>query len=308
MTHRSNAGASSATRPTAAATATSLDTQVNKQVYESLANSQVPASLTPSLDNAAADVPVPFDDGCFNGFTDASVHTCLYGDTSSSRSIVLFGDSHALMWFPAIDKLANEQHDALVVMAKATCPPLEISIFSPDLGRPYTECSSWRAAELQRMTVLHPAVVILGFSREYGIATDHVTVDGPAWLSGLSDMITTVQRDSGARVVLMGDDPYPQQSVPDCLSQHLADTPACAIPKHYPFYNPSGIPQEKSVAASSGAGYVDTDPWFCIASTCTVIVGNMLVYRDDNHISATYADWLTPVVGAHLEAVTDGAF
>ena len=301
-------GRSSATTPSAVATADSLDTQVNRLVYESLANPQVPASLTPSLADAAADAPVPFNDGCFDDFTDASVHPCLYGDTSSSRSIVLFGDSHALMWFPAIDNLANQQHDALVVMAKGTCPPIDITIFSPDLGRTYTECNEWRAAELERMTTLRPAVVILGFSREYGIPDDHVVVDGPAWQSGLADMITTIERDTGARVVLMGDDPYPQQSVADCLSQHLRDTPVCAIPKHYPFYNPGGISQERAVAASTSAGYVDTDPWFCMATTCTVIVGNMLVYRDDNHITATYANWLTPVIGAHLDAATDGAF
>ena len=32
------------------------------------------------------------------------------------------------------------------------------------------------------MATLRPAVVILGFSREYGIADDHVVVDGPAWI------------------------------------------------------------------------------------------------------------------------------
>jgi hypothetical protein len=222
--------------------------------------------------------------------------------------VVLFGDSHALQWFPAIDNLANQQHDALVVMAKATCPPIDITVFSTELGHDYTECNEWRAAELQRMTTLRPAVVILGFSREYGIPDEHVVVDGQAWLSGLSEMITTIEHDTGARVVLMGDDPYPQQSTPDCLSQHLDDTPACSIPKHYPFYNPSGISQEKSAAAVTGAGYIDTDPWFCISTTCTVILGNMLVYRDDNHITATYASWLTPVIGAHLALATDGAF
>jgi hypothetical protein len=299
---------SSPTVSPAVAAADALDRQVNKQVYESLANPNVPANLTPSLAGASADVPVPEDDGCFDSFTDASVHSCLYGDTTSAKSIVLFGDSHALQWFPAIDNLANQQHDALVVMGKATCPPIDVPVYSPELGRSYTECDEWKTAELARMTSLHPAVVILGFSREYGIANDHVIVDGPAWLSGLSEMITTIKKDTGARVVLMGDDPYPQQNIPQCLSENLSNTPACAIPRHYPFYNPSGIPQEKAVATSTGAGYVDTDPWFCISNTCTVIVGNLLVYRDDNHITATYANWLTPAVGAQLEVATGGVF
>ena len=308
VTTHPTASRSTPTTPPAVATADSLDEQVNRQVYESLANPDVPANLTPSLADAAADTPVPEADGCFDGFTETSVNTCLYGDTTSSHTVVLFGDSHALQWFPAIDNLANQQHDALVVMAKATCPPIDITIFNPDLGRTYTECNEWRASELQRMTALRPAVVILGFSREYGIPDDHVVVDGPAWLSGLSQMINTVKQDTGGRVVLIGDDPYPQQSVPDCLSEHLAFTPDCSIPKHYPFYNPSGITQEKAVAASTGAGYVDTDSWFCTATNCTVVVANILVYRDDNHITATYANWLTPVIGAHLAAATDGAF
>ena len=70
------------------------------------------------------------------------------------------------------------------------------------------------AAELRGWRRCDPAVVILGFSREYGIADDHVVVDGPAWICGLTQMITTIEKDTGARVVLMGDDPYPQQSCP----------------------------------------------------------------------------------------------
>ena len=285
----------------------SLNAQVNKQVYESLANPNVPANLKPTLSNASADVPSA-EDACLNGFTDTSVNPCIYGDTGSSKSVVLFGDSHAMQWFPAIDNLANQQGDALVVMTKATCPPIDIEVYSPDLGGWYTQCDQWKQAELARMATLRPAVVILGFSREYGIADDHVVVDGPAWISGLKEMITTIQQTTGARVVLMGDDPYPQQEVPNCLSQNLTSTPTCSIPKKYPFYNPGGIPQEQQVASSTGAGYVDTDPWFCISSTCTVIVGNILVYRDDNHITATYANWLTPAVGAALDVATNGTF
>jgi hypothetical protein len=42
---------------------------------------------------------------------------------------------------------------------------------------------------------------------------------------------------------------------------------------------------------------VDTQPWFCTVSTCAVMVDNLLVYRDDNHITAVYANFLTSVVG-----------
>lgn len=35
------------------------------------------------------------------------------------------------------------------------------------------------------------------------------------------------------------------------------------------------------------AGYIDTRPWFCAGNMCTFIVDNLLVYRDDNHITDT---------------------
>jgi len=159
-----------------------------------------------------------------------------------------------------------------------------------------------------RIQALHPAVVVLGFSREYGIPDDHVVVDGAAWMQGLSSMMTTL-RATGAKVVLMGDVPYPQTGlVPDCLSEHLTDAVACTLPKQYPYYNPSGVGQEEAVAAAAGAGYINTQPWFCYDLTCAVIVDNLLVYRDDNHITATYASWLTPVIGADLQEATDGLF
>ena len=295
--------------PTVAA-AQNLTDQVQADVAQSVGTLDVPANLTPSLADAASDEAIPFVDGCFDGFTENSVNPCNYGDVAAppSKTVVLFGDSHALMWFPAFDNLANQYGWHLIPQAKATCPPINVTVYSPSLGGWYTGCNQWRAAVVARIQALHPALVVLGFSREYGIPDDHVVVDGAAWMQGLSSMMTTL-RATGAQVVLMGDVPYPQTGlVPDCLSAHLTDAVACTLPKQYPYYNPSGVGQEEAVAAAAGAGYVNTQPWFCYDLTCAVIVDNLLVYRDDNHITATYASWLTPVIGADLEEATDGLF
>ncbi len=39
------------------------------------------------------------------------------------------------------------------------------------------------------------------------------------------------------------------------------------------------------------------------AGPLAVIVGNMLLYRDENHITTTYASWLAPVMAAQLDAL-----
>ncbi len=303
-------GVTQTTLDPAAAAAGSLTSQVQADVAQSVGIQAVPANLTPSLAGASADEAAPFVDGCFDGFTENSVNPCNYGDLTAppSRTVVLFGDSHALMWFPAFDNLANEDGWHLIPQAKATCPPIYIPVYSPVLGEWYTGCDQWRAAVVARIQALHPALVVLGFSREYGIPDDRVVVDGAAWMQGLTSMMTTL-RATGAQVVLMGDVPYPQSGlVPNCLSGHLTDATACTMPKQYPYFNPSGVGQEEAAATAAGAGYVDTQPWFCAGTSCAVIVNNILVYRDDNHITDTYARWLTPVIGADLEVETGGLF
>lgn len=40
---------------------------------------------------------------------------------------------------------------------------------------------------------------------------------------------------------------------------------------------------------------------FCTADRCPVIVGNNVVYRDDNHFTIEYAQVLGPVLGAIAE-------
>jgi peptidoglycan/LPS O-acetylase OafA/YrhL len=294
----------------AAAAARALTNQVQADVAQSMDIQAVPANLTPSLADATSDEAAPFNDGCFDGFTENTVNPCNYGDVTAppSKTVVLFGDSHALMWFPAYEHLANQYGWHLIPQAKATCPPINITVYSPTLGGWYTGCNEWRAAVVARIQALHPALVVLGFSREYGIPDDRVVVDGSAWMQGLSSMMQTL-RATGAQVVLMGDVPYPQSGlVPDCLSEHLTKPGACLVPETYPFFNPSGVGQEKSVTAAAGATYIETTPWFCSDNTCAVIVNNILVYRDDNHITATYASWLTPVIGADLEVATNGLF
>jgi len=41
-------------------------------------------------------------------------------------------------------------------------------------------------------------------------------------------------------------------------------------------------------------------PWFCTATFCPVVVGNVLVYKDFSHISTNYARTLVPLIDRKL--------
>jgi peptidoglycan/LPS O-acetylase OafA/YrhL len=307
---RSGPGAAQAAR---IAAATSLDTLIARQVARSVTENTVPANLRPPLSQASADQALPFYDGCFNSFLDATVHPCLYGDTAAHRTVVLFGDSHATMWFPAFDQIAKKRRWRLISMGKATCPPLLLPIISPDLGRTYTECEEWRAGVLALIRADRPAVVVLGMARHY-TAEYSFTGLSPAWDRGLAAMIRRIEA-FGSRVVVLGRVPLPVTVVPDCLSAHLTDASACGEPRGVGLLVPgthnggvAGIARERAAAVAAGAGYIDTLPWFCTSRWCPALVDNMVVYRDDNHITATYASWLAPAVGAEMLVATHGLF
>jgi len=57
-------------------------------------------------------------------------------------------------------------------------------------------------------------------------------------------------------------------------------------------------------AAVAAAGAVPMDPtaWFCTPRVCPVIIGNVLVERDDNHMTATYSRTVVPVLAERLGA------
>jgi peptidoglycan/LPS O-acetylase OafA/YrhL len=275
-----------------------LTAQVQAVVAASADTAAVPSNLSPSLADAAADKALPFRNGCLLTWTAVRQGTCASGDTTSSTTIVLIGDSHATQWFPTLDQIARQRQWQLETLNKTTCPPLlGLPLRSPYLGREYTECEQWRTAMLGRIQAERPALVIIGMSRRY--AQDfQFTTYGPQWLNSLTQTVTQI-RATGAVVLVLGPIPDPLSTVPTCLSTHLDLATACAIDRTRAL-NAAGIAAEQAATTAGGGHYIDLTSLFCTATLCPAIVGNNLVFRDDNHLTVSYALWLTPVISAEI--------
>ena len=59
---------------------------------------------------------------------------------------------------------------------------------------------------------------------------------------------------------------------------------------------------EREAADRAGAAYVAVDDLVCGPTRCPVIVGNLLVYRDNSHLSTPYVQWVAPELTARLGA------
>ncbi|WP_236147608.1 acyltransferase family protein [Mycolicibacterium sp. CH28] len=259
----------------------------------------VPSNLTPPLDDAVADKPSVFVNGCVRSWLDTGVPECASGDVAAPTTVALVGDSHAAMWQPALEDTARQQHWRLETMAKITCPIQGAEITSPYLGREYTECRTWRAQVFARLRAERPKLIVVSMARRYGADFGFTTYDR-GWLDSLKALVIQLRSTTGARVLVLGPVPDPHSAVPVCLSAHLTDTRACT-PARPVAMDPTGIAAERAAVHTGGGQYADLSPLFCTDAVCPVIIGRDLVFRDDNHITVPYAQTLGPVLGMIAE-------
>jgi peptidoglycan/LPS O-acetylase OafA/YrhL len=278
--------------------------QVQAAVAAAAGVQALPSNLTPPLAEAPAAKPAVFVNGCVRSWLGTGQDECASGDLAAGRTMALVGDSHAAMWQPGLETVATQQGWRLETMAKVLCPMLDLPTQSPYLGREYTECHQWRTEILDRLRAERPALIVVDMVRRY--TPDYgFTVYGPEWLASLTRTVAEL-RSTGAVVLVLGPVPDPFGNVPTCLSDHLDSAVACS-PERAVAMNEAGVAAEAEATVAGGGQYAPLTDLFCTATMCPVVVGNQLVFRDDNHLSIDYAEFLAPVLATLVDrAMTRG--
>ena len=270
--------------------------QVQAAVAASADLQAVPSNLNPPLADAAAEQGALRLNGCLRSFFEVTQPECAAGDTASSTTVALVGDSNAAAWNPAFQQVATQRRWRLETLAKEGCPLLDLPITNPHLRREYTECEQWRGQIIVRLGAEHPRLIVLSISRLYSAAAGGFPAYGPAWIDSLTRLVQQL-RGTGSQVLVLGPIPDPHSVVPICLSGHLEDAPACS-PARSTAVNESGIAAETAATTTGGGQYADLTALFCTANRCPAIVGNTLVYFDQQHLTLEYTRLTAPVIGA----------
>ncbi|MEU4219179.1 acyltransferase family protein [Actinoplanes sp. NPDC026623] len=261
----------------------------------------VPSNLTPKLTVAVKDKPHYYREKCNGAFDDPEVKTpCEYGDLASPTTVVLFGDSHAGQWFPAMEIIARQRHWKLAIVAKSACSAADTLIYLDQLKREFTECVQWRRAAWQRIRSLHPAMVIMASTAPSNEALKVTGTQDRAWVEGWKRSVDAVS-GPGTTVYFMNDTPWQAGPVPDCLSAHLKDPQVCTRRRAIAVNVPQRRELVMAAVRAKGVRIIDPLPWFCTASRCPSIVGNLLVYRDQHHVTTSYSRFLAPLLSAQLK-------
>ena len=256
---------------------------------------RVVSQLRPTPRKAKHDRGTLYEDGCLVPQNERVSPPCVYGNRRSKKTVVLFGNSHAMHWFPALERLAGPRDWRLVALTRAGCAMADVRYAS--------RCDAWREHALRRIEERErPRMVIVATSTSMGLGA---VVDGkrlspkasvPYFRRGLVRTLRRL-RATGARVIVIKDLPRSPRDVPDCVAREPKRLERCAFRREE---RPERAFDAQSADAVDGADPLDPAPVVCPDDVCHAVMGSALVYRDDNHFTATYARTLAPWLDAEL--------
>lgn len=211
--------------------------------------------------------PKPYDDGCHLNYHQAISPRCEFGKLDSKKTVILYGDSHAVQWFPALAKLATEKGFKLITLTKSACPSIDVVRESVGAFK-MSNCVAWRKSAITRMTAAKPDLIILSSFEHFAPPGDPRSVE-QWWAAGSKRTYENLQM-LAPMIVYLRDTPLPKRNIPDCLASTSADQ--CLADSKV------GLPQVANFKI------IDPAKWLCQIDCPGIVRGNV-AYRDASHIS-----------------------
>lgn len=263
------------------------------------------ADLTPWLPILEADTTTKNADSITWGNCPSelanNLHTCSFGPADAAFHVEVVGDSHGFQWAHTVLPIAKSHGWRVTVDWHSGCPLSVPGYYTPG-GTGDTEagadCQTWEAQILKKVVndKSIDVVVMSGFSHKYA-ATDQT-----GKLKGVQKANEVVMKqiaDSGKKVVVMGDPPFPGRVIPTCIAASPTKDDPCSTPR------------DKAVLADPMADaakalndpditLVDVTPLMCDQTTCHSVIGGITAYQDSHHLSSQFLDTLRPVLEPQL--------
>ncbi|MCG5433525.1 acyltransferase [Mycobacterium sp. MYCO198283] len=256
--------------------------------------------MRPSVLEAKKDLPESTDAGCISDFNNGDIKNCVYGDPTAGRTVALAGGSHAEHWITALDTLGKAHHFKVVTYLKMGCP-LSTEVLPRIVGDniPYPACHDWVEHVMDALVADHPDFVFTNTTRPKFNA-DGDTI--PASYTGIWDIL---QRN-GIGILGIRDTPWNYRNgepfePADCLADG-GDATTCGMKR-------SDVLSDRNPTLDYLSRYpvlhpLDLSDAICRPDYCRAIEGNVLVYHDSHHLSATYVRTLTAELGRQMGPAT----
>ena len=258
--------------------------------------------VLPPLDDAHEGVPEYWQQGCLDSTSAAAPKECVYGDTTNpTLTVALVGDSIAGNWFPALDEIALRYHWKLVTDLHGVCTFTSTWLINPGTTSPYTVCHEWGVSVLHDLlTSIHPNVVITSDLPDLGTVA-HAKAGPAAYADIAAGMVSywTQLEDHGISVVPIEETPMMGFNPPDCVAKYGTSSSKCD--ESVSTALPSDPPTVLATRLMNGkVKLIDMNEYVCDPTKCPSVVGNILVYFDEHHLTSNYSKTMVPYLAPRL--------
>ncbi|HEY0280910.1 MAG TPA: acyltransferase family protein [Solirubrobacterales bacterium] len=255
-------------------------------------------ALRPNPLKARADRGRSYYEGCMVGIEGTNSNRCFYGQPHGEKTIVLFGDSHAMQYFPTVEEMVENHGWRLIVLTKAECPPEELEVKSMVEDREYSQCDEWRQNTLKRIETgdANTTVIMSGDTEYTPYGPNGEELSGDAAAEAMeAGYLRTLKRieAAGPRTVVIRDNPTSIEDVPSCVSEDITHLGRCAFPRKIEWDREYDV---RAAERSPNTSLVSFIADICPGEICRAVIGNALTYRDKDHLTATFARTLEPML------------
>lgn len=247
-------------------------------------NLTVGQGVTLSLDEIRSK-PMNNDDGCHIHIRQTVSPRCEYGDITSKEVIILYGDSHAAQWLPALDIIGKKRGIKIISLTKSACPSAEVI---KELSSQYAvkDCQAFRDSSVKRIQSTRPLAVIMTGMQPF-TAPNSKESSRAWWLAGEAKAFERIKEYTNYAIYLT-DTPLPQIDIPDCLVAGRGQ--ACDTSRKI---DPEVAP---------GLIAINPTPWLC-KRTCPAIVDGIVAYRDQSHLTVAMSEHLSAAIEQSLARI-----
>jgi peptidoglycan/LPS O-acetylase OafA/YrhL len=209
-------------------------------------------------------------------------------DAEPTRRVLLVGDSHVQQFAGAMEPIARAAGWQLTVMVYGACPYSTASEVNPDAQ----DCLDWGAAAAAEIAERRPDAVVTLASRDVRTGLTEQTPTGFVDRWWELDAL-------GIPVLAVRDNPRFDHSPAECVAQLGRGEPTCGVERAAVYADDP--PWTRRGDVPPNVTFLDLADSLC-GEICPAEKGNVLVYMDDNHLTASFAATLATVIEEQVRA------
>ncbi|CAN5386682.1 acyltransferase family protein [soil metagenome] len=227
-----------------------------------------------------------------------AVVRCEFGADNPVRTIAVVGNSHAGALIPGLEAYVLEHDWRVVLFRKTDCLGVSTVDASGSGGQPCAEWTSNVLDELENSSEFDAVLFVSHKNALHYLTAAHPTAEAEAALQDNIAANLAAVEATGKAVIVVGDVPGTKPvPAPECVYRHSAEYDPCALPRSADALEDANV-ESRAAAATPGIRSFSLLPYLCGPTTCHSVIGGVVVYFDDHHLTATFSRSLAPYLGA----------